>query len=221
MEYGIQRRTIYLTPPADEDLTWVFNLFDEDFVWQMFGLPGPGKLRIMRAYRTGDLVLGILRRVADRRRTGFVVMFPPSGDFDFWEFGYAIPDPKDRDAFSALSATDAMAHYMFEHLNVEAMGWRTRAGNRAADAVVRRLGYKPFGTWEVDGDEYTFYRLDREGWAKRRRKLDAGERQCASGLGDTFLTLREPPFEPQPLPAEKVMAHDPPAVADDGIKSGP
>ena len=127
---------------------------------------------------------------------GFVVMFPPAQDFDFWEFGYAIPDVRDRDAFSALNATDAMAHYMFEHLRVEAMGWRTRADNTKADAVVRRLGYVPFGDWTVDGHHYTFYRLDQAGWAKRRAKLDKGEASHPSGLGDTFITLGERPFEP-------------------------
>src|SRR5687768_7067622 len=135
------------------------------------------------------------------KRIGFVIMFPPTADFDFWEFGYAILDPNDRDAFSALCATDAMAHYMFDHLRVEAMGWRTRADNRAADAVVRRLGYRPFGAWTVDGHHYTFYRLDRDGWTKRFQKLQAGERTHPSGIGDVFVTLADPPWEPV-LPGE-------------------
>ena len=201
MEYGIQRRNIYLVPPEGDDLLWLFDQFDEPEVWRMFGFPGPSRLKIMRAYRSGNVVSAILRRVADRARLGFVVMFPPSQDFDFWEFGYAIPEPRDRDAFSALNATDAMAHYMFEHLRVEAMGWRTRADNRKADAVVRRLGYVPFGAWEVDGHAYTFYRLDQAGWAKRRAKLDRGEQTHPYGLGDTFVTLPERPFDPvEPKP---------------------
>lgn len=203
MEYGIQRRTIYLVPPQSGDLLWIFNQFNTEEVWQMFGLPGPGKMRIMRAYRTGNLVLGVIRRVADRRRVGFVVMFPPTNDFDFWEFGYAIPDQQDRDAFSAFNATDAMAHYMFDHLRVEALGWRTRFDNRAADAVVRRLGYKAFDSWEVDGHMYTFYRLDQEGWAKRRAKLERGEETAPSGLGAVFLTLPEAPFHPV-MPGEPI-----------------
>lgn len=190
MEYGIQRRTIYLVPPADDDLGYFFDAFDLDFVWQMFGMPGPAKLRIMRAYRSGNLVVGILKRVADRKRIGFVMMFPPTQDFDFWEFGYAIIDPQDRDAFSALNATDAMAHYMFEHLRVTAMGWRTRADNHSADAIVRRLGYEPFGAWEVDGHHYTFYRLDAAGWQKRSEKL------ARAAGGEPFITLAERPFEP-------------------------
>ncbi len=174
----------------------MFHQFDVDEVWQMFGMPGPGRLRVMRAYRSGNLVVGILRRVRDRSRIGFVVMFPPTSDFDFWELGYAIPDHRDRDAWSAFNATDAMAHYMFEHLRVDAMGWRTREDNKAADAIVRRLGYQPFDRWEVDGHMYTFYRLDQAGWAKRRARLDRQEQRHPSGQGDTFLTLLEPPFEP-------------------------
>ena len=200
MEYGIQRRTIYLTPPDTDDLSWMFQLFDADEIWQMFGMPGPARLRIMRAYRSGNLVVGMLRRVRDRQRIGFVVMFPPTGDFDFWELGYAIPDPHDRDAWSAYHSTDAMAHYMFEHLRVDAMGWRTREDNRAADAIVRRLGYKSFDSWRVDGHMYTFYRLDQAGWAKRRARLDRAEAARPSGLGETFVTLPEPPFAPKPLP---------------------
>ena len=196
MEYGIQRRSIYLVPPLGADLLWVFDQFDTEEVWQMFGLRGPGKMRIMRGYRSGNLVVGLMRRVSDDARIGFVTMFPPTDDFDFWEFGYAIPDPVDRDAFSAFGATDAMAHYMFEHLKVDAMGWRTRSDNRAADAIVRRLGYTSFGAWAVDGHDYTFYRLDQEGWAKRRRKLDKGEASHPSGAGSTFVTLPEAPYTP-------------------------
>ena len=199
MEYGIQRRTTYLTPPTSEDLSWMFHQFDVDEVWQMFGMPGPARLRIMRAYRSGNLVVGMMRRARDKRRVGFVVMFPPTADFDFWEYGYAIPEPRDRDAWMAYNTCDAMAHYMFEHLRVTAMGWRTRSDNRAADAIVRRLGYKSFDSWEVDGHLYTFYRLDQAGWAARRARLDRNEALRPSGLGDTFVTLPEPPFDPRPL----------------------
>jgi RimJ/RimL family protein N-acetyltransferase len=199
MRYGIQRRTIYLEPAIGDDQTWMYRQFDRDEIWQMFGLPGPARLRVMRAHRTEQIVAGIIRRTSDRQRLGFVTMFAPTADFDFWELGYAITEPEHRDAFSALSATDAMAHYMFEHLGVEAMGWRTRADNRAADAVIRRLGYKAFGAWALDGHDYTFYRLDRPGWAARRAKLDKGE-LAAPGIG-VFRKLDGPPFVPIPLPS--------------------
>lgn len=210
MEFGVQRRSICLTPARSEELAWVFRLFDHPEVWRRFGFSGPGRLRIMRAFRLKQLILGVIRRVADEKAIGCVVMFPPTADFDFWEFGYVIPDPADRDAFSALNTTDAMAHYVFDHVGIEAAGWRTQEGNRAADAVVRRLGYKPFGAWEVDGHRYTFYRLDRPTWEARRRRLEAGEAKHPSGIGAAFATLREPPYAPLkpsgPLDAEPQSA---------------
>lgn len=202
MRYGIQRRTIYLEPPAGEDQLWLYRQFDDPQVWQMFGLPGPARLRVMRNHRLKKIVAAILRRTHDQKRLGFVVMFEPTESFDFWEFGYAIPDPKDRDAFSALYATDTMGHYMFEHLHVASMGWRTRADNKAADAIIRRLGYEPFGTWFVDGHDYTFYRIDAERWGRRKAKLQAYEDRHPSGLPSLFVRLDGPPYVPvQPKPS--------------------
>lgn len=192
MEYGIQRRSIYLVPPEGEDVGWFLTQFDEPEVWGMFGFAGPSRIKMMRSFRGGDLVVGIIRVAATRKRIGFAIMFPPSGSFDFWEFGYAIADPLDRDAYSAFNTTDAMAHYMFEHLRVEAVGWRTREDNRSADAIVRRLGYEPFQSSFVDGHNFTFYRLDRAGWMKRRARLDRGEASHPSGIGATFVMLEHP-----------------------------
>jgi RimJ/RimL family protein N-acetyltransferase len=197
MEYGIQRRSIYLAPPEGDDVTFFFNQFDDPEVWQMFGFTKPARTRMMRSYRSGNVVVGILRLAATKKRIGFALCFPPAGTFDFWEFGYAISVKSDRNAFNALNTTDALAHYMFEHLNVNAMGWRTREDNRAADAVVRRLGYKPFDKGKYDGHLYTFYRLDRAGWAARRAKLDDGEKKYPSGIGATFVTL--------PIPCEPIV----------------
>lgn len=200
MRYGIQRRTIYLEPASGEDQVWLYRQFDDPEIYEMFGLPGPARLRVMRNHRLGKIVAGVLRRTLDGKRLGFVVMFEPTEAFDFWEFAYAIPDPKDRDAFSALYATDAMGHYMFKHLKVDAMGWRTRADNRAADAVIRRLGYEPFGTWFVDGHDYTFYRIDLARWDAREAKLAAFEARQPSGLPGLFVRLDGPPFVPLQLP---------------------
>lgn len=204
MEYGIQRRSIYLVPPADSDLSWLFAQFDEPEVFEMFGFMKPSHARVMRAYRTGNLVVGILHRVTTRARIGFVVLFPPAGELDFWEFGYAIPNTKDRDGFGALNATDAMATYAFDHLRVEKVGWRTREDNRAADAVVRRLGYRPRETRLIDGHSYTFYVLDTEGWQLRRQKLERWEAENPSGIGSAFVTLM-PPYTPT-LPQSEVDA---------------
>ena len=196
MEYGIQRRSIYLVPPNSEDLPWLFDLFDTPEIYDMFGFNRPSKTRIMRAYRGGDLVVGIIRFAKTKKRLGFGIVFPPAGNFDFWEFAYAIPDPLDRDAFSALNTCDAMAHYMLEHLRVPAVGWRTREDNRAADAVVRRLGYEPFETMFVDGHNYTFYRMVLDGWLKRKARLMRGEETHPSGTGEVFVTLPAFPFDP-------------------------
>lgn len=208
MEYGIQRRGIYLAPPTEAEVEWFCEQFESREVWEMFGLDGPSKLNLLRHYRSGDLVVGILHRVEPRKRIGFVVMFPPDPSRDFWEFGYAIADPLDRDAFSAMSSTDAMAHYMFEHLHVEAMGWRTRSDNHAASAVIRRLGYTPKETRDDKSYQYTIYRLDRDGWFRRRAKLDRGEATHPSGIGDTFVTLPTFPYEPVPVPSTSSTALD-------------
>jgi RimJ/RimL family protein N-acetyltransferase len=200
MEYGIQRRSIYLAPPENEDIGWFFHQFEEPEVWEMFGFSGPARARLMRAFRSGNLVVGIIHRARDRRRIGFALCFPPAGTFDFWEFGYAISARDERNAYNALNTTDAMAHYMFEHLHITAIGWRTREDNYAADAIVRRLGYEPFSKSFIDGHNYTFYRLDQAGWAKRRARLDRGEEKYPSGVGGTFLLL--------PLPCEPVVLPD-------------
>lgn len=196
MEYGIQRRSIYLAPPNSEDLPWFFDQFDTPEVYEMFGFNRPSKTRLMRAYRGGDLVVGMINRLENKKHIGFAVVFPPAGNFDFWEFAYAIPDPLDRDAFSALNTCDAMAHYMLEHLRVAAVGWRTREDNRAADAIVRRLGYQPFDTSFVDGHNYTFYRMALDAWMKRKERLMRGEETHPSGGGEAFVTLPSFPFEP-------------------------
>ncbi|MEE2901779.1 MAG: GNAT family N-acetyltransferase, partial [Myxococcota bacterium] len=204
MEYGIQRRGIYLRPTRYNDLTWLFELFTREEIWSMFGFRSESRAEMMRCWRQGDLVTGILVTIRPHKRIGFVIMFPPDESRDYWEFSYAIPEVEDRDAFAALNSTDAMAHYMFEHLQVEAMGWRVRTDNRKAHAVVRRLGYKPGETKIVGTKEYTFYRLDQPGWAKRRAKLDAGEAKYPSGIGGTFLTLSSPPFEPSEVQTKTV-----------------
>lgn len=194
MAYGIQRRTIYIVPPNRDDLRWIFEQFHRQEILEMFGYAEMGPHRMPEVYESGCLVMAIIRRVVSRKRIGFVVMYPPAG-FNFWEFGYAIPDAAERNAFDALNATDAMAHYMFEHLRVPKLGWRTREDNVAADAVVRRLGYKMAHNFEELGHHYRIYELDQEGWARRRARLDRGEKAHPAGIGGTFAVLRAP-YEP-------------------------
>ena len=174
----------------------MFHQFDVDEVWQMFGMSrGQASLRIMRFIsKLAIIVVGIIHRVRRQARgSDFVVMFPPTEAFDFWEYGYAIPDPHDRDAWAAFNTCDAMAHYMFDHLRVDAvMGWRTRSlttSRRMRSCA--RLGYsalRQLGRSTVI--MYTFYRLDQAGWAWRRARLERREAAKPSGLGDTFLTLQ-------------------------------
>ena len=191
--YGIQRRTVYLVPPTHDDLKWMFEHFHNPEISEMFGYDDLGAAIMPLRYRAGTLVVATIRNSETRKRIGFLIMYPPvGGNFNFWEFGYAIPDPADRNAFHALNTTDAVGCYMFEHLHVPMCGWRTRADNHAANAVVRRLGYQPGETLEMDGHHYTIYRLDQAGWAKRRRKLELGEVQFQGGIGAAFGVLRAP-----------------------------
>lgn len=187
MEYGIQRRSIDLVPPDPDDLAWICGAFDDPKIYQSLGLTAPSSADIRRRYDENSHVFGVIRAVADQRRIGFVVMFPPTPAFDAWSMAYAIPEPRDRNAYHALHATDAIAHYMFEHLRVEAVGWETQEGSGAPDAIVRRLGYSSHETRVVEGRTIKLYRIDREGWSKRRAKLDAD-----AGGGATFVTLRAP-----------------------------
>ena len=142
---------------------------------------------VLRArHHGGNLMVGVMRRAGVFRPIGFVLMFPPTDELDYWELSYAVTDRSQRNAFFAIHASDAMLHYMFDHLKVEAVGWRTREDNLAARAVLRRLGYATTGVRELGGYRYLFSRLDRDGWAARRDKL--GE--------DAFVAFRESPFQP-------------------------
>jgi RimJ/RimL family protein N-acetyltransferase len=191
MKIAVQRRNILLAPPTDDDLVWIVRQFDDPAIYEMFGFDETGLAGLRRGLRRRQVVVGVLHLVEPQKRIGFVLMFPPVevDHPDCWEFGYAIPEAADRDAFSALSATDAMAYYMFEQLGVGGMSWRTRSDNRAAAAVIRRLGYQAAEEREIDGHRYTLYRLTRAGWNERRAKLDRGEAQHPSAAGATFSIL--------------------------------
>jgi RimJ/RimL family protein N-acetyltransferase len=187
---GIQRRTVYLVPPSAADLEWMFDQFHHPEISEMFGYHHLGGPIMIYRYSAGTLVAAIIKLVATRERIGFLVMYPPA-ELRFWEFGYAIPDPEHRNAFNALNATDALAHYMFEYLEVSLLGWRTREDNHTADAVVRRLGYPPGERIEELGHGYTLYRLNRVGWMKRREKLESGEARQQNGRS-AFYVLPSP-----------------------------
>lgn len=195
MEYGIQRRTIYLVPPDSADFEYIFAAFDDPNIYRDLGLNEPSGAELRRRHAEGNHVFGIIREVSSRTRIGFVVIFPPTPAFEAWSFAYAIPEATHRNAFAAMHSADAMAHYMFEHLRIDALGWETREGKTAADAVVRRLGYRAVESREINGNIYRFYRITRDEWMARRKKLDAGEKSNPSGLGATFRKLM-PPYQP-------------------------
>ncbi|MFO0724005.1 MAG: GNAT family N-acetyltransferase [Myxococcota bacterium] len=179
MRVGVQRRKVRVMPARAIDRAWIFEAFDTDEIWARFGFDGPAAARIEGLWQHGGLVLGVIFR--EEQRVGFMVIFPPTDHFNFWELSYAIPDPRDRDAFTALNASDAMLHYLFDLMQVHAVGWRTQEGNGAADAIIRRIGYQPFSVEVINGIHYTFYAIDASGWAQRRKRLEAGEEKHPSG----------------------------------------
>lgn len=185
VEYGIQRGTIYLAPPEGDDLEWFLAQFELREIWDMFGFPGPSRKLMEERHASKNLVVGIIRRVEGRRRIGFFVCFPPTDFLEAWEFGFAIPDPRERDGFSALQCADVAAHYMFDHLRIERGSWRVREDNRQSLAIARRCGYRPFAAWDVNGHRFQFFRIDQEKWARRQ-----------ASLGDTFRVLEGPPYVP-------------------------
>lgn len=199
MQYGIQRRNIYLVPPNAKDLAYMLDSFDQTEVWEMFGFEGPSKKMMKMRHKKGNLLIGIIYRVDDRKRLGFAICYPPPVSlFDSgWEFGVVILDPKDRDAWCAIAAGDAMAHYLLDHLRVEHAMWRIRTDNRASNAIARRMGYRPAGRWSVGDHKFDFYRMNQDIWRKRRERLDRQEEKHPSGIGATFLTLMDAPYEPE------------------------
>lgn len=199
MEYGIQRRHIYLVPAEPEDLDYLFDAFLSREVWEMFGFEGPAKALMKERHAEGNLIVAIIKLVEGRRRIGFGVCYPPPLFMRQWEYGLVIPEPKDRDGFSAIAASDAMTHYLFDHLQLEVAFWRIRADNGPSNAIARRMGYRPFGVWRVGDHRFKFYRMTPDLWAARRERLFRGEERHPCGLGAPFLTLTERPYAPEPL----------------------
>lgn len=171
MKIAVRKRNTLLSPPSNDDIDWIASILDDPEIWLQFGFPGPAGRRFRHYYkRKRALIAATISTISPMKRVGFTIMFPPA-DLGCWEFAYVIPEASDRNLFTALNSTDIMAHYMFDHLGIDAIGWRTREGNNRADAVIRRLGYAPAETREMDDATYTFYQLDRAGWAKRLEKL--------------------------------------------------
>ncbi len=173
VEYGIQRRSICLMPAKGDNLEWLFEQYNRDMVWRMFGMAGPGREIIEARHKAGELVLGITYRVSDWTRVGFVTVYPPNPVRKGWEVGQAIPDPAHRNAGHAQDVGDAIGHYMFDHLGVEMIALRVREDNPASMRVVEALGYKRYGTWPSRGFNFHYYSIDPEQWKARVATLAA------------------------------------------------
>ena len=168
MKFGIRRRTIDLTPATEEDAEWVFSNGGDR--------SQQTRAEAKTAHRSGKIVVGVIRRRAkdDRNtseRIGFVFLIP-IGEAT-WDFTIMIPDRSHRDLFSALHASDAIAHYMFDHCRIDAAVWRIREDNRRAQGLARRLNYLPRGTVEHDGHTYQLFVLDGPTWETRHASLKA------------------------------------------------
>jgi RimJ/RimL family protein N-acetyltransferase len=182
MEFLIRRRSVVLTPPGAEDLAWIFAEFNERDTWWGFGYDGPSAPTAIAAYFASRVVVMVIRTRDELHRIGFVVLFGPQKEDGDWEFGYAIPDPRDRNAFAAIAAVDAACHYIFEHrTNVPALRWRIVSGNRAAAAVVGRLGYAECDDpHAITGEGVKLYRGSRADWQARKKRLGEGPHfECA------------------------------------------
>lgn len=202
VEYGIQRRSIYLTPPTEDDQAYLLDAFEDEEVWSMFGYAEPAKEMMTRRVAEGRVVQGIVRRVEDDRRIGFSLLFAPPDwmglekKLGHWEYGVVIPDKKDRNGFQAIQASDAMTHYCVDHLGLIDWWWRIREDNGPSRAIARRMGYRSFGIWEAGSNRFAFYRMTRAVWDRRMAKLERAEKASPSPGGAVFLTLPEAPYEP-------------------------
>lgn len=194
MRYGIQRRGVYILPPTEAETAWISGHLEEEEIWRAFGYASPAGADFWA--RRKEIEAAVIRRAETRERVGFVLVFPPTASFPMPEVAYAIPRRRHRDAFTALAAADALSHYLFDHVGVERIGWRTRASNLAAQAVLRRLGYESAGEARLGGNAYVLHRLENARWATRRRLLERRERMHPSGIGGAFVILRGPPFTP-------------------------
>lgn len=196
VEYGVQHGSIYLIPPGGDDLEWFLASFDTEEIWSMFGFPGPSRTLMTERHERGELIVGILRRVVDRKRIGLAVQFPPRPPENLWEFGMAIPDPRDRDLRCAIEAADAWAHYFFDHLRMDAGTFRVRADNKPSIALVTRMGYRPYGTFTLGGIRMRSFRLDQARWKARLDQIAKETERYTPGRDELFITLPEPPFDP-------------------------
>ncbi|MFO0726203.1 MAG: hypothetical protein U1E65_20635 [Myxococcota bacterium] len=165
-----------------------------------FGL-APGDPRLEDALRDPKVEKAIVFSDT-QRRVGFALLYPPKDPDVFWEYIAAIPEEGDRNLFTAMQTLDAMAYYAFEWMKVLRLGFRIERSNEQPQAAVRRMGYAPTRTEQVEGKSMLIYVIERSGWAERLAALEQGELKHPSGLGATFLrvtppyVIRQPPRAP-------------------------
>jgi len=171
MKIAVRRRGVLVEPADDADVRWILEQFDREDTWKTFGYDGPAMGRAMWIYLEQQLILGVIKR--GHERLGFCVLFPPQAGGKAWEFGYVVTERRARDAFTALHAVDAISHYLFDLIKVEAVSFRVRDENKASLAVISRLGYRPFKAIESKEGKFHYFEVDQAKWAERRAMLFA------------------------------------------------
>lgn len=182
MRVAVSYRSVQLEPPGAEDLEWVAKAIDQGGLWIRFGWPQPLGGYVIEAQARGDAIISVVRAARGGQRLGFGLVFAPPAVTEPWEVLFAIPEASARNAFAALQSLDALLYYLFEEASVSLVGWRVRADNLPALAVLSRMGLTPESQLALDpGPPYHMFRMDPEAWGQRRRALEAGTTRFSVG----------------------------------------
>lgn len=182
MRVSVSYRSVRLEPPTAEDLAWVAERIDVGGLWIQFGWPQPLGGYVLEAQARGEAIIAIVRAARGGQRLGFGLVFAPPAPTEPWEVLFAIPEAGARNAFAALQSLDALLCYLFEEASVGSVGWRVRADNLPALAVLSRMGLTPESQLALDpGHPYHLFRMDLEAWGQRRRGLESGGKRFSVG----------------------------------------
>lgn len=169
MEYCIRCGSLELGPPTAEDWPWLLHQLERPEIWSMFGHSGPSGPMVLRRHREGSVVLGIARQGQPAKRVGFALVFAPDTWNEAWDFCLAIPAIEDRGTGAAIDMSDAIGHYMFDHLRIEQAVLRIRRDNHASSGLARKLGFRKSSGWRrEDGGWVDLYTITLGQWAARR-----------------------------------------------------
>lgn len=140
----------------------------------MFGHTGPSGPMVLERHREGSVVVGIARRPQLGERLGFALVFAPGPWDEGWDFCLAIPRPEDRGTGAAMDMSDAIGHYMFDHLRIEQGTLRIRRENHASSRLAQKLGFRRSSGWRrEDGGWVDLYTISPAQWARRRTERQA------------------------------------------------